>query len=74
VRKVMGPASCRTRYHEMMARSAGFEPTASASAGLRSIQLSYERAMRRNEQQAAGNKACPYPLLHIVKSGAEGGI
>ena len=27
-----------------MARSAGLEPTASASAGLRSIQLSYERA------------------------------
>ncbi len=29
----------------MMARSAGFEPTASASAGLRSIQLSYERPL-----------------------------
>ena len=29
-----------------MARSAGFEPTASASAGLRSIRLSYERAIQ----------------------------
>ena len=29
--------------YRLMVRPAGFEPTASASAGLRSIQLSYER-------------------------------
>lgn len=32
-----------------MARSAGLEPTASASAGLRSIQLSYERATHKKQ-------------------------
>ncbi len=42
-----------------MARLAGFEPTASASAGLRSIQLSYKRVV-------------PSPKLDWF--GAEGGI
>jgi hypothetical protein len=36
----------------MMARSAGFEPTASASAGLRSILLSYERTNSAGQADA----------------------
>ena len=43
-----------------MARLAGLEPTTSASAGLRSIQLSYKRVMM-----------C---VWYAVKVGAEGGI
>jgi hypothetical protein len=47
-------------------RPAGFEPTASASAGLRSIQLSYERPLYD------GDEARPVPAN--IRYGAEGGI
>jgi hypothetical protein len=54
-------------YGSIMVRPAGFEPTASASAGLRSIQLSYERTL-----STAGGKTSP--VLKYLCYGAEGGI
>ena len=60
-----------------MARSAGLEPTASASAGLRSIQLSYERAQTHrtgNSNLGTGLSPAPSSQFRRAGLGAEGGI
>ena len=43
----------------MEARLAGLEPTASAFAGLRSIQLSYKRTNRRTQARTCGSGLVP---------------
>ena len=54
-----------------MARSAGFEPTASASAGLRSIQLSYERAMSAVREEPPLDDAPHVTVSLVPKVGFE---
>jgi hypothetical protein len=62
-RRARGSAPAATTV--AVARSAGLEPTASASAGLRSIQLSYERATHKKQGTWAGEEGATKSLSRV---------
>ena len=65
--------SCRSSLSRAkVARSAGFEPTTSASAGLRSIQLSYKRVFKTRTRRALrGARSSSASQKVVPKEGLE---